>query len=356
MENNRKACKNCEEEFQEEFNFCPYCGQKSKDDLTMSILFYNTISNYFSFDARFFKSFLPLLFRPGFLAREFVQGKRLLYLHPAQYYLFVSVIFFFLFSFQAREYTQKMDTVLKKGFESESISTLDSISKKAIDSTTIAKITEPLKDPRFVAGMNKEELKILDSIINEGVNSTSSSTLDFGYDKKKLDSLIAIGATEKEQLKAMGLKEDAGFLMRRLYRGMLKFQKNSGRGILQGFFDSFPIALFILLPIFAVILKVFFWKHGSFAHHLVFSFYYFSFLFIVLSIILGVNYFWNGPNWISWILSLSIYIYLVIAIRRFYRQGYFLSLFKTGMVTFIYLLFVLPIALGIMAATSFLLY
>jgi hypothetical protein len=211
MENNNKACKNCEEEFQKEFEFCPHCGQKAKDDLTMSVLFYNTISNYFSFDAQFFKSFLPLVFRPGFLARKFVEGKRLLYLHPAQYYLFVSVLFFFLFSFQAREYTQKMDTVLKKGFEN------DNISNKALDSNTIAKITKPLKDPRFVAGMNKEELKKLDSVINEGVNSTSSSTIDFGYDKKKIDSLIAIGSTDTEQLKALGLKEDAGFLKRRLY-------------------------------------------------------------------------------------------------------------------------------------------
>ena len=170
MENNNKACKNCEEEFQEEFEFCPYCGQKAKEDLTIGVLFYNTISNYFSFDARFFKSFLPLMFRPGYLARKFVEGKRLLYLHPAQYYLFVSVVFFFLFSFQAREYTQKMDNVLKKGFENDTISSLDKFSKKAMDSNTIAKITEPFKDPRIATGFDKEELIKLDSLINKNIN------------------------------------------------------------------------------------------------------------------------------------------------------------------------------------------
>ncbi len=59
------------------------------------------------------------MFRPGYLARKFIEGKRLLYLHPAQYYLFVSVVFFFLFSFQAREYTQKVDRVLKKEFDND---------------------------------------------------------------------------------------------------------------------------------------------------------------------------------------------------------------------------------------------
>ncbi|TDI71568.1 MAG: hypothetical protein E2O86_01630, partial [Bacteroidetes bacterium] len=63
MEINNTTCKNCEREFQEGFEFCPHCGQKAKDDLTMGVLFYNTISNYFSFDARFFKSFFPLMFR-----------------------------------------------------------------------------------------------------------------------------------------------------------------------------------------------------------------------------------------------------------------------------------------------------
>ena len=324
----------------------------------MGVLFYNTISNYFSFDARFFRSFLPLMFRPGYLAKKFVEGKRLLFLHPAQYYLFVSVVFFFLFSFQAREYTQKLDTVLKEGFENDSISVINDAPLKVIDSNAISKLTQPFIDPNIVTGMNKEEMRKLDSLIQDKVNSNNAEkpNIDFGYDKKKLDSLIAIDAPEAEMLKAMGMKEDAGFFVHRLYTQMLKFQKNSGGGILQAFFDSIPITLFILLPIFAIILKVFFWKRGSFAHHLVFSFYFFSFLFVVLGIILVANYIWDIPFWIGLIVALSTYFYLLIAIKKFYRHGFILSFIKTGMVTFIYMLFVLPIALGIMMATSFFFY
>ena len=81
MSTSQIDCKNCGEPFDEGFSFCPHCGQKSNDELTIGVLFYNTISNYFSFDARFLKSFLPLMFKPGHLAKEFIKGKRLLYLH-----------------------------------------------------------------------------------------------------------------------------------------------------------------------------------------------------------------------------------------------------------------------------------
>jgi hypothetical protein len=349
-------CKNCEQDFQEDYEFCPYCGQKAKDDLTMGILFYNTISNYFSFDARFFRSFLPLMFRPGYLAKKFVQGKRLLYLHPAQFYLFVSVVFFFLFSFQTRLYNQKVDKALKKGFESDQVLALDSIPVKTIDSMTIANITKPLKDKKIITGLNENEMKKLDSILKTNTKSKDIPKMTLDYDKKKVDSLIAAGAPIEEQLKAMGMKEDSSFFMRRVYRQMLKFQKNSGGGITQAFFDSIPIALFILLPIFAFILKLFFWRRGSFAHHLVFSFYLFSFLFIVLGLILLGNYTWDIPDWVDWLIAMSTFFYLLIAIKKFYEQGYFISFIKTGMVTFIYLLFVLPIALGVMVAASLLFY
>ena len=79
-----------------DFKFCPHCGQQTNDELTVALLFYNTITNYFSFDARFIKSIVPLLFKPGYLPKVFIEVKRSIYLHPGQLYLFISVLFFFL--------------------------------------------------------------------------------------------------------------------------------------------------------------------------------------------------------------------------------------------------------------------
>lgn len=355
LEPNLTTCKNCSIEIEEGFEFCPHCGQKTKDELTLGLLFYNTISNYFSFDARFFRSFIPLVFRPGYVARQFVLGKRLRYLHPAQYYLFVSVIFFFLFSFKAREYNASVDKALQKGFKSESVLTFDSIPQPNFDSIAKAKLAENIKANQDILDLSEKDAKALDSLLTNTENKKAPN-MTFDYDKEMVDSLITAGASEPELLKAMGMPDDAGFIKKRFYQQMLKFQKNSGGGILQAFFDSIPIALFILLPLFALLLKLFYWRKGSFAIHLVFSFYYFSFLFVVLSLILGVNYFWEIPDWLDGLIVLSTYLYLWFAVRHFYKQGIFLSLIKSGLVTFLYMIFIIPIALSVMIAGSFLFY
>lgn len=349
------TCQNCESEHDSDFAFCPHCGQQANDKLTVGVLFYNTIANYFSFDARFFRSFVPLVFRPGLLAKRFVSGKRLMYLHPAQMYLFISVVFFFLFSFKIREYNANLDKALVKGFELEK--SKDSINLSPIDSSTVAKIREPLKNEGLMSGLSKEERQELDSVITFATQPQNvKNNFNFGYDTVKLDSIIDAGATEKEQLALIGMKDDSGFFAKLFYKQILKFHVNKGGGILQALFDSIPISLFILLPIFAMILKIFFWRRGTFAHHLVFSFYYFSFLFVTMCILLGINYFVDIPDWIDWLAVMSTFFYLVLAMRTFYQQGFFISFLKASMASFVYMMFVLPISAVIMLGLAFMFY
>jgi hypothetical protein len=355
LEPSSALCQNCEKTHDVDFEFCPHCGQQANDKLTVGVLFYNTIANYFSFDARFFRSFIPLVFRPGLLAKRFVSGKRLMYLHPAQMYLFISVIFFFLFSFKIREYNSSFDNALKKGFETVE---KDSIDVNPIDSTTIANLRKPLSNDGLLSGMSEEERQELDSIFAVASKPQSvKNNVTFGYDRAKLDSLIIAGASENEQLKAVGMEDDAGFLKKAFYRQLIKFHKNKGGGIVQALFDTIPISLFILLPIFAMILKVFFWRRGTFAHHLVFSFYYFSFLFVTMSIVLAFNYFIvDIPDWIDWLIIMSTFFYLVFAMRTFYQQGFIMSFIKASVASFVYMMFVLPVAMTIMLGLAFLFY
>jgi len=350
-------CPNCEKQFEEGFQFCPHCGQKAKDDLTLGVLFYNTISNYFSFDARFFKSFIPLMIQPGYLARRFVEGKRLLYLHPAQMYLFISVVFFFLFSFIARQTTQSVDEAMKRELE-RSKTVIDSLRNKPLDSAQIAQIMQPLEANKEKLGLKDKEFKELDSIIKQEATKESKMNTNFSFSRSEIDSLIEAGASEDEIYKAMGMDDDDGYFTRRLYAQALKFFKNrSGGSILQAFYDSIPIAMFILLPIFAFILKLLYYRKGRFAHHLVFSFYFFSFLFTVFSVLMLCNFIWdNFPGWIMTLVMLSTFFYLFIAVKRFYGQGWFLSFFKSSVTTFVFLMFVIPFATGIMALMALLTY
>jgi hypothetical protein len=358
MSTEKATCQNCEKPYEVGFQFCPYCGQKTNDELTIGVLFYNTISNYFSFDARFLKSFIPLMFRPGYLAKQFIKGKRLLYLHPAQMYLFVSVIFFFLFSFSISKQADTINRELKKTIDSGEVIVLDTVETKKQDSIkkvkdSIAKfeLTKALKDNKFLTGMNDEQI---DSIVKQ---QDFNKGMSFDFNEEEIDSLIAADASDEEIYKEMGLNEEDGWFKRKMVEQALKFYKTrEGGSILRTFYDTVPLALFILLPIFALIIKLLYYNKGRYAYHLVFSFYYFSFLFTVFSILIGLNFIWDVPLWIDLLIALSTFIYLVIALKHFYSQGLFLSWFKGSIATFMFLAIVIPTAAIIIGLFAFMFY
>lgn len=369
LEDTTAKCLNCEEPLEEGFKFCPNCGQKTNEILTVGVLFYNTIANYFSFDARFFKSFFPLMFKPGKLAKCFIQGKRLLYLHPAQMYLFVSVVFFFLFSFSVRKQAKNLDEGLAKTFEKSQV--IDATSNRFIrdsirhfilenekknDYNVTDIVSQALKANQQQTGLNENQI---DSLLAEGSFQDDKDVVfeGLGFNKYQIDSLLASGASDEEIYKEIGLEEDAGAFQQRLFKQGLKFYKNrKGGSLLQSFYDTIPIAMFFLLPIFAFILKVFYFKKGRYAHHLVFSFYYFSFLFTAFSIIVGVNMIWDIPNWIDWLAAISTFIYFLMALKRFYGQGWFLTFIKANLATCTFLLFVIPLTTAILGVFTFLFY
>ena len=347
---NTDTCKNCEKTFDASFDFCPHCGQETADKLTFGVLFSNTISNYFSIDARFFRSFVPLMTKPGVLARRFVDGKRLSYLHPAQFYLFISVIFFFIFSFSIRKADNALAKVLDKGFEKDI--KIDSLQIKK-DSLNLEIARDALTSSPVLNGMTEEEVRAIDSAL---VKAQKDPNVSFGFSRNELDSLIATGAPDEQLYKAMGMNDDAGAFSQRFYAQMLKFYKQRGGGILQALYDTIPIAMFFMLPLFAVLLKVFYWKRGTFAHHMVFSFYFFTFLFTAFCVLLIANSIVELPWWLEFLVFLSFIVYLILALRNFYRSSWFGAFLKANIITFIYIIFILPMAFMGITLVSFMLY
>lgn len=366
MNNELKNCKNCEESFYKSFKFCPYCGQQSNEKLTVGVLFYNTISNYFSFDARFFKSFLPLLFKPGYLPSKFIEGKRLLYLHPAQMYLFIAVVFFFLFSFVQRRQIQNLDyqlaktvkqnnnvSISKDAVMTDSLIIIKQKKEKKEDSIARENLRGVLNNSKVFNGFSDKEIDSLVRVNNFRKNGIAS----FDFNEKKIDSLIAVNESDENIYKEMGLDDDAGFIQKRLYMQALKFYKSrKGGSILKAFYDTIPVAMFFLLPIFALILKVLHRKKENYSHHLVVSFYFFSFLFTVFSLILIVNFIFDLPNWIDFLFVLSTFVYLLITLRRFYSQNWIKSFIKSSIATFLFLSFVAPITVLVLGVFAFLFY
>ena len=74
--------------------FCPECGQENVDSHEN---FFHLVGHYmadfFHFESKIPRSVIPLLTKPGFLTKEYWQGRRIRYIHPLRLFLFVSVLF-----------------------------------------------------------------------------------------------------------------------------------------------------------------------------------------------------------------------------------------------------------------------
>ena len=154
----------------------------------------------------------------------------------------------------------------------------------------------------------------------------------------------------------MGLEDDAGAFKTRFYRQLLKFYEQRGGGILKAFYDTIPIAMFLLMPIFALLLKVFYWRKGNFAHHMVFSFYFFTFVFTSFFVLLVAQNLIEIPIWLEVLFLFSFLIYLILSVRNFYDSSWLGAIFKANTISFIYLLIIIPIAFFGLVLTSFMLY
>ena len=281
-------------------------------------------------------------------------------------YLFIAVVFFFLFSFVQRSQVQSLDNTIAKtlnqhkvtdtirnDFVKHSINAIQFSKQKTEDSITRLEIRETLEKNKFIHGFSDEKTDPLVEVEDFRKNDIVS----FDVATKTIDSLIAIDAPDEVIFTTMGMDADAGAFERRFAKQALRFYKSrKGGSILQTFYDTIPIAMFFLLPIFALILKILYRKQGLYAHHLVFSFYFFSFLFTVFSIILAVNFIVDIPDWIDWLVALSTFVYLYLALRRFYQQGIFKTFFKTSMTTFLFLLLVAPLTTFILGVFAFMFY
>lgn len=86
-------CENCSEPLKS--NFCPACGQKNVNlSRPLSELLGEVFVDTFDFDGRAARTLKLLLFRPGHLTRQYLQGKRKRFTPPFRLYLVISVVFF----------------------------------------------------------------------------------------------------------------------------------------------------------------------------------------------------------------------------------------------------------------------
>jgi len=95
-ERKEKICLNCKSVIYG--RYCHVCGQQNTEPKES---FWGLITHFVyditHFDGKFFATTKYLLFRPGYLATEYLRGRRASYLNPIRMYIFTSAFFFILF-------------------------------------------------------------------------------------------------------------------------------------------------------------------------------------------------------------------------------------------------------------------
>lgn len=78
--------------------YCALCGQDSRTTLTVRHFVAEVVEGLTHFDSSFWRTFMPLLFKPGALTARYLDGKRRSYMPPVRTYLILSIVYFLLLS------------------------------------------------------------------------------------------------------------------------------------------------------------------------------------------------------------------------------------------------------------------
>ncbi|MCB9258193.1 MAG: DUF3667 domain-containing protein [Ignavibacteriales bacterium] len=299
--NKSKHCLNCHQEINYS-TYCPYCGQLNTDKkITLKQIVKDFLGDYFTFDSKFFRSITPLLFKPGHLTKEYIDGKRVNYILPLRLYIFTTFLFFFIVTLNTKLDFDKFSTSdfnSEKNIEKQD-STKDSNNNIAVfgnDSTT-AKYSSPIK---FTYDDSSES----ENGFSRYMNNKAKYLQSLGPDAKSL--------FVKELL------------------------------------NQLPKVMFFLLPIFALILKLIYIRKKMFyVEHLVFSLHIHTFIFVMLLFTAFISF-----DYFTLIIIVIITAYLFFSLRNFYEQSIAKTIVKFGLLTFLYMLVLFP-AFGILAMLAF---
>ena len=104
--------------------------------------------------------------------------------------------------------------------------------------------------------------------------------------------------------------------------------------------NRLPHMAFFLMPFFALLLKLFYWRSiRLYTHHLVFSIHYHTFTFIVfLAISLGQFTHVGIISAVSILLMFTLPLYMVVGLKKISRQSWGLTIIKTMAIAFLYFL------------------
>lgn len=275
-------------------NYCSQCGQiNSEKRQPFNRLVKDFLGEYFTFDSRFFESFIPLIAKPGHLTKEYNTGKRASYVLPLRLYMFTTFLFFLIITLQNK--------ITGPNFEEkkqESIEAMDSL-KAVIDQFNIAddqKLIEKI-DSTFILKIKSKKPRVL-------INGQPADSIKEGFSKYIADKIVDIGRRGNEGWQLLWMEV----------------------------LNQLPKMMFLLLPVFALLLKLIYIRRKVlYINHLIFSLHAHTVIFIYM---IFANLI---PTWyVITAIIIGSWFHLFFAIRKVYQQSKWKTFLKLNILLFSY--------------------
>ena len=289
-------CPNCGHTYDGEY--CPACGQRNRDyRRSLPPMMGELVQEAFEIDGRILRSLKLLLFQPGALSRAFSANQRAAYISPIRLYLFTSILFFFAFA-------QSVD--IDRNVIQPDIST-----DTEVDETRVA---------RFKQLIGPDQATAVDRILAQ---------------EGSLSRAILINMMDDDNA------DTSPFVVRQVVSTL-----DDPRRALDNLIENAPIAAFVLLPVYALMLKIiYFGTRRYYVEHMVFALHLHAFAFLMFSALMLIPDSWDAAAFSLFLL------YYFLALKRYYGESVWRTGFKYLVLLTGYSILLLPAVLAVMAVT-----
>ena len=359
-----KACANCGAPMHGPY--CYACGQPEKGMIRqLASVMHDVLDTVFNIDSRVFRSILPLYFRPGFLTLEYFAGRRVRYVTPFRLFFFLCIVAFFAIQIALNLGDERFVwNHLGDNGDIDTAQTIADVEKRS--AKELAGIDKAIAVPEMPAA-TVESLKAARAKIQQRVD----------------DRLAYLKAREEAKAKGQkpppdpNVKQDEGTIeldgkpwdpvahpvkiswlpdfvnaelndMAGRAKENIVAAKKDPRRLIEAVFSRLPWTLGLLMPVFAVLLKiVYIFKRRLYMEHLMVALHSHAFIFmsLLLLAVLAMLKKWAlasapGAEWVISLLRDAVWIWLPIYLflmqKRVYRQGWFMTTIKYSIVGICY--------------------
>jgi hypothetical protein len=318
------TCLNCGTLVEE--RYCSHCGQENLDPTeSFSHLFQHFFEDVTHYDSKLFITIKDLLFKPGLLTKEYLAGRRASYLHPIRMYVFVSFLYFL--------------TLLSFNHTEEKVE--EGITKQATYQTK-KEIADNLHAMRLT---HRNDTPLINEIIVANGLDTISTLNHFYIINDKLEEYDSIQIKLPESKRTNKL---SSWIYQRSKGKLEHYGEATVPQVIAKTAHNLPKAMFLLLPLFALLLKLFYnRKKYLYADHAIFSLHFHTAFFLLLLVSTIISKIFPSIDSFNEVIMWLVFIYLVFALRNAYHQSLLKSLLKGALLVSAYFICISFIAAGL---------